>query len=59
MEDTGTYTVCVSNRAGAANASFDINFKGICMCLCKLEQKLPFKLQTNYLEFFFFFFFFL
>ena len=28
MDDSGTYTVNVSNRAGSASASFDVNFKG-------------------------------
>ena len=28
MDDSGTYTVNVSNRAGTAIASFDVNFKG-------------------------------
>ncbi len=30
MEDSGTYSVVVTNRAGTASAAFDINFKGVC-----------------------------
>ncbi len=40
IDDSGTYTVTVTNRAGTASASFDINFKGLCACTAAITYPL-------------------